>query len=423
MIRETTEHPTTATLERLSTLQDLGAAELQGVAEQLVIHTAAKGDRLIERGSTDTSTLYLLEGKLKLTAVDGEVQFMSHTDASARTPIARLRPSRYEVAAATSVRFLRIAAELLEHAHGAMETQTSLAGYEVTEEEDFGKLQLENELTVRLYEDLNADRLLLPSLPDVAVRVGQAISDENADARTVARAVEADPAIAAKLLKAANSARFGGRGAVRTVEEAVVRLGLRTTHQLVITFALRELFRTRSGRLQEHMRAVWDHSCRVAALSHVLARKIGKLDPDFALLAGLVHDIGAVAALAYASEQPPEQLAAANLEEAIHDLRGQVGSMLLKRWQLPPELAEVAESAEDWHRDGGSVADYVDLVIVAQLHSHVGGPAVHPTPLPAIDSVPAYGRLGLGALSPEASVQILDEAADEIRETEELLGR
>ena len=97
--------------------------------------------------------------------------------------------------------------------------------------------------------------------------------------------------------------------------------------------------------------------------------------------------------------------------------------MLLKRWQLPPELAEVAESAEDWHRDGGSVADYVDLVIVAQLHSHVGGPAVHPTPLPAIDSVPAYGRLGLGALSPEASVQILDEAADEIRETEELLGR
>jgi HD-like signal output (HDOD) protein len=420
-MRETAEHPSVATLERLSSLHDFSRVQLQELANQVVVSTARKGECLIERGSNDSATLYLLEGRLQLTAVDGAVQYVSHQDSSAKNPVARLRPSQYEVKALTPVSFLRIPAELVAGRDDPFDPSSLLDGYEVSEEGDFGSHALENELSVRLYEDLNANRLLLPSLPDVAVRVGEAVSDEDGDARSVARVVEADPAISAKLLKAANSARYGGRAAARTVEEAVVRLGLRTTHQLVVTFALRELFRSRSGLLRERMHELWDHSCRVAALCHVLARKLDKFDPDFALLAGLVHDIGAVAVLAYASDQPDELLTAETLDGTLGALRGSIGSLLLKRWDLPAELAEVAEHAEDWQRRGGEQADYVDLVIIAQLHSYVG--SERHAALPAIETVPAYAQLGLGALSPQASLQILDEAKDEIRETEQLLGR
>ncbi len=419
-MRETTERPAATTLERLSTLRQLGREKLQALAQQLPVYTATKGEVLLEFGSSDPAILYLLRGRLQLTATDGAVQAMADDDPSATNPIARLRPSRYEVRAATPVSFLRIGPELVGAPDEASDPNNTLAGYEVNEEDDCDNLALAGLLTARLYTDLDQDRLLLPSLPDVAVRVGQAVANENADAHKVARAIEADPAIATKLLRTANSARFRGQTAARTVDEAVVRLGLPTTHRLVVTFALREVFRTHSGTLREQMRRLWQHSCRVAALSQVLARKLGGFDPEFALLAGLVHDLGAVAVLAYAAEQPAEALDEADLAAAVAQLRGPIGGVLLHRWQLPAELVAVAEGAEDWHRAGGGAADVLDLVIIAQLHSFVG--SEHQARLPAIDSVPSYGRLGLGALSPAASLQILDEAATEIRATEALLG-
>jgi HD-like signal output (HDOD) protein len=414
---ETTERPSLRTLASLSTLQDLDEDQLKQLSGQLVVSRAPKGTRLLSHGSTDESTFYLLEGKLRLEAVDGAVQTMSHEDPSAANPVARLRPSRYDVTAATPIRFLRIDGELLENLVDAAET---IQLYEVSEETAFGDLALENQLTVRLYEDLNADRVLLPSLPDVAIRVGRAVVEEDSDASTVARIVETDPAISAKLLKAANSARFAGRAQVGRIEDAVVRLGMRTTHHLVVTFALRELFRSPSPSLRERMRDLWEHSCRVAALAHVLAKKTPGVDAEFALLAGLVHDIGALAVLAYAGEVPAEELDPADLESTVQSMRARIGGLLLRRWHLPPELATVAEEAEHWDRQGSDRPDYADLVIVAQLHSYVGTP--RQAELPAIDGVPAYGKLELGELSPEASVALLDEAAEEIRETEALLG-
>ncbi len=415
---ETTEHPAVGALARLSTLRDLGQERLEQLADKLVVSSAPKGTRLLAHGSADTSTFYLLEGKLRLKAVDGAVQDMAHDDPSATNPVARLRPSRYEVTATTPIRFLRIDNDLLENLPDQAE---AIELYEVSEETAFGDLALENQLTVRIYEDLNADRVLLPSLPDVAMRVGKAVVAEDSDAATVARVVETDPAISAKLLKAANSARFAGRTTIGKIEDAVVRLGMRTTHHLVVTFALRELFRATSPHLRQSMRELWEHSCRVAALSHVLARKLDSgFDADFALLAGLVHDIGVLAVLAYAGEFPPDELDPDDLEATVQHMRARIGGLVLRRWHLPGELATVAEQAEQWERAGDDTPDYADLVLIAQLHSYVGTP--RQADLPQIDKVPAFKKLGLEALSPEASIGILDEAAEEIRDTEILLG-
>jgi HD-like signal output (HDOD) protein len=419
-ILETAEHPSVDTLSSFSALKDLGSDKLLELARQLVVSTASRGARLLANGSEDSSTFYLLEGKLQLTAADGGVQLMGHDDSSARNPVARLRPSRYEVTAATPVRFLRIEENLLDGLTGNGESVSSIELYEVTEEDAFGDLELENQLTVRLFEDLNADRLLLPSLPDVAIKVGTAVSEEDTDAATVAQIVETDPAITAKLLKAANSARFAGRADVRGVNEAIVRLGLRTTHHLVVTFALRELFRSPSSQLRQKMRDLWEHSCRIAALSHVLANKVGGFDAEFALLAGLVHDIGALAVLAYAGEYSEGQLALADIDATVARLRSRIGGMLLRRWQLAPELAAVAEHAENWMREGSSKPDYIDLVIIAQLQAFDGnGQAPGPV---AIESTPAFTKLGLGEVTPDSKLAILDEAAEEVHETEILIG-
>jgi HD-like signal output (HDOD) protein len=414
---ETAIHPSPNVLRRLSTLRELPPDELTLLSDRLLVHEARKGEVILPLGVDDDCTLYLLEGSCRLTAEDGGVKVIRHTDPSALAPLARLRPSHYRVTAESLVQYLRIDNGLVQQAVGKLEQPTSLTleTYQVEEEDDFGHGAAENRLTVQIYEDLNTEHLLLPSLPQVAVRIGEAVNHDNADARRVAGLIETDPAIALKIVKAANSARYGGVSRAATVTEAVTRLGLHNTRILVLAFALRELFRTPSKMLELRMLELWEHSRRIAALAHVLAAKVSGVNTHEALLAGLVHDIGTLAVIGYARDFPEVAEDRAALESSIQALRAQIGGMILAKWQLPAELVTAAKEAENWYRQHSGPADYADLVVVAQLHEGVGGD-IDP------DRIPALGRLGLTASGLEGGVEQLLEADEELAEARALLA-
>ena len=414
---ETKQHPSPAVLQRLSTLRELPADELQALSEKLYVHEAGKGGVLLSIGAKDDCTLYLLEGSCRLVADDGGVKIIRHTDPSALAPLARLRPSHYQVVAETDVRYLRIDNGLFEQTVGKLEQSSSqtLETYEVEEEEDLGHMAAENRLTLQIYEDLNSAHLLLPSLPDVAVRIGEAVNDDDSDARRIATLIETDPAIALKIVKAANSARYGGISQVATVTEAVARLGMQNTRILVVTFALRELFRTPSKQLAKRMLVMWEHSLRIAALAQVLGDKVGGFNSHEALLAGLVHDIGGLAVIGYARDFPEVAENPAALESSIQALRSQLGGMILSTWQLPAELVSSAKEAENWYRDHAGPPDYTDLVIVAQLHEGIGGD-IDPA------KVPALAHLGLSPGEIDRGIELLHDAHEEVAATRELLA-
>ncbi len=315
------------------------------------------------------------------------------------------------------MRYLRIDNALITGAVGGFEKSSALTleTYEVEEEDDYGQMDAENQLTLHIYEDLNADRLLLPSLPHVAVRIGEAVNDPDSDARQVAGLIETDPAIAIKILKAANSARYGGVSQAVTVAEAVARLGMQNTQIMVITFALRELFRTKSRALEKRMLALWEHSRRIAAISHVLAGKVGGMNEHEALLAGLVHNIGVLAVIGYARDFPDVVEHGDALEGSIQALRSQLGGMILSKWQLPAELVSAAKDAENWYRSHDRKPDYADLVIVAQIHEGVAGD-LDPT------KVPALGRLGLSPQEVDRGLEELHDAHEEIAAAKRLLA-
>lgn len=414
---ETATHPSTNVLRRLSTLRELPPDELTLLSDRLLVQEARKGEVILPLGVDDNCTLYLLEGSCRLTAEDGGVKVIRHTDPSALAPLARLRPSHYRVTAEGTVHYLRIDNNLVQQAVGKLEQPSALTleTYQVEEEDDFGHGAAENRLTVQIYEDLNTGHLLLPSLPQVAVRIGEAVNHDNADARRVATLIETDPAIALKIVKAANSARYGGVSQVATVTEAVTRLGLHNTRLLVLAFALRELFRTASKPLELRMTELWEHSRRVAALARVLAARVPGVNTHEALLAGLVHDIGVLAVIGYARDFPEVAEDAAALESSIQALRSQLGGMILTKWQLPAELVTAAKEAENWYREHTGPADYADLVVVAQLHEGVGGD-IDP------DQIPALGRLGLTASELHGGVEQLLEAEEELVEARSLLA-
>lgn len=412
-------HPSLTTLSQLTAFKYLDTDQLQEIAQDVVVSKANEGTRLLEQGSTDTSTIYLLEGRLQLTAADGSVMYVNHTDPSANDPVARLRPAHYDVTAVTPVSFLRVDTELLNKVDKVLR-DLGTNGYEVREESSREEMELEYQLTSRIESDLEQGKLFLPSLPEIAIRVGEAVGHENATARTVARAIEADPAITAKLLKRSNSAGYAGRTAIKSLEDAVVRLGLNATHKLVVALALRELFRTRHRTLQKHMQNLWKHSGLVAALSQVMAKRLGGFEPDFALLAGLVHDVGEIAIVAYVEPLIDQNAAVIDLGATMQRLRGPIGGKLLQHWGLAEELAEVAMHAEDWTRSQSEQADYIDLIQVAQLY------ALKDTPqqelAPAVDEISAFDRLGLGSWEEGARFALMEDARGEIEETMQLLG-
>jgi putative nucleotidyltransferase with HDIG domain len=267
-----------------------------------------------------------------------------------------------------------------------------------------------------LLDDLKNNRLKLPILPEIAFKVREAVNNPDAAAATIAKAVSTDASIAARLLQVANSPLYRGTTAIGNVQSAIARLGPPLVRNLVTSLILKQLFQTKTPALKQRMQALWEHSTQVAAISHVLARKLTRLKPDEAMLSGLIHDIGVLPILVKAETTPELVENPALLDELVTKLHASVGRLILESWKFPPELVTVAAEHENLARVSDEV-DYTDVVTVANLHSYLG--TRHPHASVKFAEVPAFTKLGL---TPETSVATLEEAAAELKEVKGLLA-
>jgi HD-like signal output (HDOD) protein len=405
------------TLRSFLPLKDLPRDELELLAAQLQVESAPAGAQLIELGSSDKYQYFLLQGRIRLEAADGKAMEIEGGTARASSPIAQLVPRRFNVTSVTPVQFLRIAQKLIPR-HDPEEAGGTTGIIVEDGVQEPKKINLENRLTQRLYSDLKQDKLILPSLPEVAVRVGRAVKDQNSNANSVARIIQVDPAITAKIVKAANSAFYGNMKPVNSCNEAIVRLGMKVTHNLVLAYTLRDLFQTKSKVLQMRMQELWRHSNKVAAICYVLARNDRRFNADEAMLIGLLHDIGVAAIVNQASFYPDLAMDKKSMNHAIANLRGPVGGSILEVWNFRKEFVVAAREAEEWMRNDRDKPDYCDLVLVAQLHGLVG--TEQAMTLPPLNEVPALKRLGLEELTPKQSLKIMAAAESLIEDTETL---
>lgn len=413
-------HPDIQTLRSFLPFQELRQDQLQLLSRHLQVETAPPGALLIERNSTENYYFFLSEGRVSLEAEDGKILEVQSGTEQARRPIAQLLPRKFQVKAITPIRFLRIPTDLIPRHSPESKMGRLLYGYEVLEDGAWTKqIDSEHQLTYQLYQDLKNDRLVLPSLPNVAIRVGQAIEDQASDTKRIASIIQNDPAITAKIVKAANSAFYGSSNPVHSCSDAVVRLGLRVTHNLILAYTMRDLFQPRSRLLQQRMEELWHHSTQVAALCHVLARNDQRFNPDEAMLIGLLHDIGVAAIINQAANYPALASNPSALDHATFHLRSPIGGAIMEAWNFPEEFVLTALEAEEWLRNGREEPDYCDLLLVAQLHSFVGSDRA--LTVPPLNEVPALARMGLGEMTPKQSLKILEAAEEQIENTALLL--
>ena len=403
--------PDLQTLRRLRPLQQFTDEQLQTLANQLSVQNAKKKQVLIELGCSDEFSLYVLQGDVKMTARDGAVKNLSFAAQDELNPIAQLRPSMFEVAAAGAVEYLRIDKNFLNEF--ARQTETG--------DEDISVHMIEtdsdmNPLTVHLYQDLMLDKISLPSLPQVALRIQQVFRDENVDADKLACAILTDPAITGKLIKVANSPVYQGVAATETLQAAIVRLGMQTTYKQVMAYAVNELFQSTSPEIAQRMEKVSAHSRKVAAISRILAKSTRLFDHEQAMLAGLVHDLGVIVIVEYLQKHAADIQDEDMIEQTINVLRPQITGMLMKKWNFADDMITVAEECEDWFRNPSDEVDLCDLVLVAQFHSLMGTAEMQN--MPPISKIPAMTKLKMG---PQDSIDLIRQSNREIAEIEKML--
>lgn len=277
----------------------------------------------------------------------------------------------------------------------------------------------DNKLLLECSRHLHANKLALPTIPDVSFKIRRAINDENANSAKIARVVQIDPSITARLIKISNCPLYRGRKPIESCPEALTRLGLRAARDIITAFSMKSVFNAKSPLIRQKMLELWGHSSNVAAISAVFAHKIKGFDPDRAMLAGLIHDIGIVPILTHADNHLDIMAGADDLTVAIKKLRADIGVKIIRQWDFPVDFEEVVVHAEDWYRDNDNPPNYADIVMIAQLHSYIG--KVDIKTLPKIAELPAYQKLA-GHLDASDSIGILDKAKEEIEQIRLMLA-
>jgi len=195
-----------------------------------------------------------------------------------------------------------------------------------------------------------------PSPPAVAMRVIELARDPDIDLTSVADAVSADPAIAAKVMRIANSALYARRRQSENLRQALIVLGLNATLTLALSFTLVE---TLSGEGEDDdgfdVNAYWRRALLAATWGKLLANEFGRRDAEEVFLAALLQDIGMLAINKVAPEVydgiSPFKLDHNSLVQHEKSFLGTdhraIGAWLLKDWNMPEYLCRAVQHSHD----------------------------------------------------------------------------
>jgi HD-like signal output (HDOD) protein len=275
------------------------------------------------------------------------------------------------------------------------------------------------EFVKALAAELSAGKVDLPSFPDVAIRVRKALADERTTVEQVVRIVGSEPALAARLLKMANSAALNRAGKpVTELRTAIARMGYNMVRSAAISFAMAQI---RAGAqlkgLEKPLEALWLHSTYVAAFCYVLAKNHTRRNADEAFLCGLLHGVGRLYILARADRNAALFADLDALEQVMRDWHANVGKTILENWDMGEEIVQAVANQDDIDSAEAGPPNLTDVLICANMMAAYFD---QPGDLELnMQGVRAFQRLGLDG---PTSARVLEESREEIDALRKALG-
>lgn len=248
---------------------------------------------------------------------------------------------------------------------------------------------------------LATGRVVIPGLPQVSARCMTVLRDPKVVTKKLAEIIETEPLLASMVLRNANAAA-NGAGGIRTLEQAISRIGHQQLKLVVVEYAAREMFKSDNAKIAEAYRKLWDHSVAVAVLARDIAALISGPDADACYLAGLLHDIGkpVVGALLLEAERQlgrkvPSWLDVGSWNAVVDSIHRKVGATLATTWKLGPEIASAIRDASDY--EAGERRGIANVVRFANAIAKREGYAAGPVDAADVEAMIMVGQSMIGA--------------------------
>ena len=277
-----------------------------------------------------------------------------------------------------------------------------------------------NQALALLIEEANRGELHFPTNTQVALKIRQTLDDPDCHLETAGKLIQADPLLAAQVVAMANSVAYNASGReITDVRTASARLGFQTLRTMAMAMVTRQMAGASASPEQKRMTAqLWEHTTHVAAIARIIAKRLTGQNPDTALFAGLVHEIGGFYLLSRSTQHPCllEGRSLGDGEEASPTAAGDIdrvaventlGLAVLRQLAVPaPVIAAIEQYAQGFLSmpprslgDTLMLADYLAPVT---------------SPLQAADAEQDIGSLDMvfdqGTLS-----EILSESSEEVK--------
>ena len=269
-----------------------------------------------------------------------------------------------------------------------------------------------------LAAEVEQNELAFPTGARVALKLKQSLDDPDARIDVVVKLVQAEPLLAARVVAIANSVVYNRSGReVTDVRTAITRLGFSTVRSLAMALVTRQM--AGQAGLKANAALVdrlWAHTAQVASLAHVIARRVTRLDPETAMFAAIVHEVGGFYLLSRAAEFPG--LLEGGFTEWMEQGEARLGAAVLARLGVPEPVTRAV--AQYW--DGFMAMPPVTLGDTLLLAKEL---ATLPSPLhdPGLEMPAAGSTASIEMVIGEALLtEIMQESEAEARSLADALS-
>lgn len=271
------------------------------------------------------------------------------------------------------------------------------------------------DLCAHLQKQIAEKKLELPILPTVALEVMSACQKDETDAQKLSSILHRDQALAANVLRVANSAAYVGQVPCGSLQQAVGRLGMQMIAEIAVAVAVKgKVFASKDcADLFAHL---WRHSVVTGFFTKEIART-RRRNVEIAFLCGLLHDVGKAVLLTNVERYVRDgKVALGDIAEALQLHHTAVGALLARGWRMPDQIVEVIEFHHEYEQ-AKSFQEAAMTVCLADMLAHFASPSAAGEPLTA-DALRRHPVLLALNLYPDQLDQLLAKT-DKARELAE----
>lgn len=269
-----------------------------------------------------------------------------------------------------------------------------------------------------LQEEIAQGQLDLPGIPDIAVRVRAALEDNEVTTEQLAQIVGSEPVLAGRVVQLANSVALNASGKrIAELRTAIARTGFSLVRTTAIAYAISQLRNHRELKnLAQPLSVLWQRCTLVAAMCRVMAPRISRVNPDTAMLAGLLHGVGELYLLTRLKRHERLFRNDAAYRSIIRAWHAPVARMILETWQMDASIIQAVGEFEQFERENSGPIDLVDVLTVSYL---LAAYQTHPASLEInMNDVGVCRRLGLAREDYEA---LIAESREEVASLRDVL--